>query len=146
MDKDYVIHCDASKYSYSGILQQNRPGTEELAPVAYFSGNFDKTQVKWNITEKEACTIYKLVKNAFFITGAKITVFSDHKPLKNFFGGGMNIAKLDRGSLELQEFDISIEFIQGKLNTVADVISHLKNEGLYNEHADKITRLRQQLI
>ena len=50
-----------------------------------------------------------------YITGAKTTVFSDHKPLKNFFEGGMNIAKLDRGSLELQEFDISLEFIQGKL-------------------------------
>ena len=35
--KDYVIHCDTSKYSYSGILQQTRPGTDELAPVAYFS-------------------------------------------------------------------------------------------------------------
>ena len=38
VNKDYVIHCDASKYSYSGILQQTRPGTDELAPVAYFSG------------------------------------------------------------------------------------------------------------
>ena len=46
VNKDYVIHCDASKYSYSGILQQTRPGTEELAPVAYFSGNFDKTPSK----------------------------------------------------------------------------------------------------
>ena len=96
VDKDYVIHCDASKYSYSGILQQTRPGTEELAPVAYFSGNFDKTQVKWNITEKEAYAIYKSVKKfAFYITGAKTTVFSDHKPLRNFFEGGMNITKLD---------------------------------------------------
>ena len=34
VDKDYVIHCDTSKYSYSGILQQTRPRTEELAPVA----------------------------------------------------------------------------------------------------------------
>ena len=125
VDKDYIIHCNASKYSYSGILQQTRPGTEELAPVAYFSGNFDKTEVKWNITEKEAYAIYKSVKKfAFYITGAKTTVFSDHKPLKNFFEGGMNITKLDRWSLELQEFDISLEFIQGKLNTVADVISH----------------------
>ena len=47
----------------------------------------------------------------------------------------MNITKLDRWSLELQEFDISLEFIQGKLNTVTDVISHLKNEGLYKEHS-----------
>ena len=37
VDKDYVIHCDSSKYSYLGILQQTRPGTEELVPVAYFS-------------------------------------------------------------------------------------------------------------
>ena len=141
VDKDYVIHCDASKYSYSGILQQTRPGTEELAPVAYYSGNFNKTQVKWNITEKEAYTIYKSVKKfTFYITGAKTTVFSDHKPLKNFFEGGMNITKLDRWSLELQEFDISLEFIRGKLNTIVDVISHLKNEGLYKEHSNEDQR------
>ena len=137
VDKDYVIHCDASKYSYLGILQQTRPGAEELAPVAYFSGNFEKTQVKWNITEKEAYAIYKSVKKfAFYKTGAKTTVFSDHEPLKNFFEGGINITKLDRWSLELQEFDISLEFIQGKLNTVADVISCLRNEGLYQEHSN----------
>ena len=47
----------------------------------------------------------------------------------------MNITKLDRWSLELQKFDISLEFIQGKLNTVADIISRLKNGGLYQEHS-----------
>ena len=138
VDKDYVIHCDASKYSYSGILQQTRTGTEELAPVVYFSENYDKTQVKWNITEKEAYTIYKSVKKfAFYITGAKPMVSSDHKPLKNFFERGMSITKLDRWSLELHEFDISLEFIQGKLNTVANIISCLRNEGLYQEHSNK---------
>ena len=54
----------------------------------------------------------------------------------------MNIPKLDRWSLELQEFDISIEFIQGKLNTVADVISRLKNEGLYNEHSNEDHKIK----
>ena len=138
VNKDYVIHCDTSKYSYSCILQQTRPGTDELEPVAYFSGNFDKTQVKWNIKEKEAYAIYKSVKRfAFYITGVKTTVFSDHKPLKNFFEGGMNISKLDRWSLELQEFYISLKFIQGKLNKIADVISRLKNKGLYIEHFDE---------
>ena len=47
----------------------------------------------------------------------------------------MNITKLNRWSLELQEFDISLEFIQGKLNTVADITSHLKNGGLYEKHS-----------
>ena len=138
VNKDYVIHSDVSKYNYSGTLQQTRSGTDELALVSYFSGNFDKTQVKWNITEKEAYAIYKSAKRfAVYITGAKTTVFSDQKPLKNFFEGGMNIAKLDRWSLELQEFDISLEFIQGKLNKITDVILRLKNEGLYVEHSDE---------
>ena len=61
-------------------------------------------------------------------------VFSDPKPLKNFFEGGMSIAKLDRIG---QEFNISLEFIQGKLNKVTDVILRLKNEGLYIEHSDE---------
>ena len=47
----------------------------------------------------------------------------------------MNITKLDRWSLQLQEFDISLEFIKSKLDTVADIISHLKNGGLYVEHS-----------
>ena len=54
----------------------------------------------------------------------------------------MNITKLDRWSLELQEFDISLEFIQGKLNTVVDVISHLKNEGLYKEHSTEDQKIK----
>ena len=48
----------------------------------------------------------------------------------------MNKTKLDRWSLELQEFDISLEFIQGKLNKIANIISRLKNKGLYTEHSD----------
>ena len=86
--------------------------------------------------EKEAYAIYKSVKRfAFYITGAKTTVFSDHKQCRNFFEGGMNIAQLDRWSLELQEFNVRLEFIQGKLNKIADMISRLKNEGLYTEHS-----------
>ena len=66
VNKDYVIHCNASKYSYLGILQQKRLDSDELAPVAYLSGNFDKTQVKWNITEKEANAIYRSAKRFGF--------------------------------------------------------------------------------
>ena len=67
VDKDYVIHCDASKYSHSGILQQTRPGMEELVLVAYFSGNFDKTQVKWNITEKGSLCYLQISKEVNFL-------------------------------------------------------------------------------
>ena len=36
LDKDYVIHCDASKYSYSGILQQNQTGNGRVSTSSLF--------------------------------------------------------------------------------------------------------------
>ena len=57
----------------------------------------------------------------------------------------MNITKLDRWSLELQEFDNSLEFIQGKLNTVTDVISHLRNKGLYHEHSNREQKVNMKV-
>ena len=49
----------------------------------------------------------------------------------------MNIAKLDRWSLDLLEFDISLEFIKDKLYKIADVISRLKNKELYTKHLNE---------
>ena len=66
VNKDYIIHCDTSKYSYSGIPQHTRPGTNKFVPVAYFSGNFDKIQVKWNITEMEAMLSINLSRDFHF--------------------------------------------------------------------------------
>ena len=42
VDKDNFIHCNASKYSYLGILQQTRMDSDELAPVAYSQGTLIK--------------------------------------------------------------------------------------------------------
>ena len=41
--------------------------------------------------------------------------------------------------MEIQEFDICLEFIQGKLNKITDAVSRLKNEGLYVKHTDEKT-------
>ena len=43
----------------------------------------------------------------------------------------------EKEAYELQELYISLEFIQGKLNKIVDVILRLKNKGLYVEHSDE---------
>ena len=55
VNKEYVIHCDASKYSYSGILQQTRLGTDELAPV-------DKQNCRHDFKTQKQRTLYQTFK------------------------------------------------------------------------------------
>lgn len=45
----------------------------------------------------------------------------DHKPLLPFITDGMKIDKLDCWSLELQEYDIEMNYIKGTANVASDI-------------------------
>ena len=134
-DKTYHLQTDASNTGYSGILQQPRDNNpKELAPVAYFSGTFKGAQLRWSTSEKEGYAIYKSVnKFAFYIAGCKCICHTDHKPLKPFFEQGMKNTKLDRWSLQLQDYDLEFSFVKGSDNVLADSLSrlYLQDKGLY---------------
>ena len=49
----------------------------------------------------------------------------------------MSSAVLDRWALELQQFDIKFQHIQGKKNVVADMISRLGTLGLYQDNKNE---------
>ena len=150
--KTFYCQTDASKYGFSGILQQKRANSDtELGPIAYFSGTFSGPQLNWSTTEKEAYAIYKSIKKfAFYIEGHECIVLTDHKPLKPFFQQGMKIPKLDRWSIELQHFDLKFQFVAGSLNTVADKLSriHLQELGLYipNEGTGTATKSQANIV
>ena len=46
----------------------------------------------------------------------------------------MSSPEHDRWALELQQFDIKFQHIQGKQNVVADAISRLRTLGLYRDN------------
>ena len=78
-------------------------------------------------------TVYTLGhKISFYLTGADCTVYCDHKLLTPFFTTGMSSHVLDHWALELQQFHMKYEHIQGKNNVVVDVISRLRIYGLYH--------------
>ena len=80
---NYTLYTDASKYAYAGMLTQKTNGTDH--PITYVSGLFHGSQLNWATLTKEAYTIYMSVKKlSFYIDTAKITVKSDHLPLKKF--------------------------------------------------------------
>ena len=59
----------------------------------------------------------------YYLQGAKCTLNCDHKPLEPFLTRGMKIAKLDRWTMLLQEYDMTFVHIKGKDNILTDAIS-----------------------
>ena len=121
---DYVLYTDASNYAYAGVLTQTVDDTDH--PVAYVSGLFRGSQCRWAAMTKEAYAIYMSVKKlTFYLDSAKITVRSDHLPLKRFLEKSTLNSKVNNWAVELEDQNISFEYIPGIKNVLADTLSRL---------------------
>ena len=133
-NKPYVLYMDASNNAYSSVLCQLIDNEQDIREVAYFSGTFTAQNRSWCGTEKEAYAVLKSVQSVdYYLWGVKCTFLCDCKPLEPFLTRGMKIAKLDRWSMLLQEFDITFVHIRGKDNILTDAISRLHTIDIYEE-------------
>ena len=105
-------------------MTQHNNGTDH--PITYISGLFRGSQLNWATLTKEAYAIYMSVKKlSFYIDTAKITVKSDHLPLKKFLEKNTLNSKVNNWAVELESQDITFEYIPGIQNTLADTLSRL---------------------
>ena len=75
---------------------------------------------------REAYAIYMSVKKlSFYIDTTKITVKSDHLPLKKFLEKNTLNSKVNNWAVELESQNITFEYIPGIWNTLADTLSRL---------------------
>ena len=75
---------------------------------------------------KEAYAIYMSIKKlSFYIDTAKITVKSNHLPLKKFLEKNTLNSKVNNWAVELESQNITFEYIPGIWNTLADTLSRL---------------------
>ena len=120
----YTLYTDASRYAYAGVLTQRQDNTDH--PVAYISGLFRGSQLNWAALTKEAYAIYMSVKKlSFYLDSARITVHSDHLPLKRFLEKNTLNAEVNNWAVELESQKIDFVFIQGTKNVLADTLSRL---------------------
>ena len=125
----YMLFTDASGIGWVGVLTQefeenNRKKKQH--PICYVSGQFRGSQGNWAALTKEAYGIYMTVwKLSFYITDAEVTIKCDHLPLKKFLQKQTLNAKVNNWVVELEQFNLKLDWIQGVKNTLADSLSRL---------------------
>ena len=125
----YTLFTDASGIGWAGVLTQefeDDKGRKKQHPICYMSGQFRGSQQNWAALTKEAYAIYMAVRKlSFYITDAEVTIKCDHLPLKKFLQKQTLNAKVNNWAVELEQFNLKLEWIQGVKNTLADSLLRL---------------------
>ena len=101
-------------------------GKKKQHPICYVSGQFRGSQQNWAALTKEAYAIYMAIRKlSFYITDVEVTIKCDHLPLKKFLRKQTLNAKVNNWAVELEQFNLKLEWIQGIKNTLADSLLRL---------------------
>ena len=123
----YEVTSDASQTGVGAVLTQ----TDETGcrPVAYASRKLNKAEQGYSTHERELLAIlYSLQTWRPYLNGSKFKILTDHHPLKYLDSQRTLSRKQARWVEFMQEFDYRIDYIKGKLNTVADALSRQYQE------------------
>ena len=128
LNRPYHLYADASDKCVDALLAQVREDGTEY-PIYFLSHKLNPTQAKYATIERECYSVfYALQKLDVYLRGAKVKVFTDHKPLTSLLTAPMKNKRLERWSLAISEYDIEIHHIPGKMNVVADTLSRQYQE------------------
>ena len=125
---ELVLQCDASSVGVGAALLQ--PGPDgALQPVAYASRILNNAEQNYSQIERESlAVVFGVTKYRQYLLGRHFKLLTDHKPLITVLGEHkpvtqLGAARIKRWALLLAAYDHTIEFIRGKDNVFADVLS-----------------------
>ena len=122
--KEFFLHTDSSDYGLGAVLMQEKNGL--LHPLAYVSKTLNASQRRYSATKKEALAlVFALTYFRHIILLYKITVLTDHKPLLGALEKPTKDEFLQRWALLVQDYNIRLEYIEGRRNIFADTLSRL---------------------
>jgi hypothetical protein len=120
--KPFVINTDASEHALGAVLQQDQG--DGLRPIGFMSKMISGSQKNYPVHELEMLAIVEACEHwRHLIRGQKVTVRSDHHSLQYFFKQSSLSKQQVRWMEGLSQFDITIEYVKGKNNGVADAMS-----------------------
>ncbi|GFW07664.1 hypothetical protein TNCV_3917971 [Trichonephila clavipes] len=113
--------CPFGTYRY--LRMPFGEGSDEH-PIEFASRLLTPAERNYSTTEREAlAVVWALKKFRGYIEGTEITVASDHQPRKWLLNLKSPTGRLSRWALEIQSFNLKVQYIPGKANVVADMLS-----------------------
>ena len=131
-DKPFILRADASDRAIGAVLEQKREGAltaHGTVPVAFFSRKLGKSQLNWTPREKETYAVVEALKKwAGWIGLQPVVITTDHKSLEDWVHEKMDTPSGPAGRRArwheiLSKFDLTVQYVPGKDNVVADAMS-----------------------
>ncbi|KAI0992935.1 hypothetical protein K3495_g15249, partial [Podosphaera aphanis] len=125
------IYTDASKFAVGCHISQKQYKYEKSAkrmfpvPILFDSITLNRGQRNYGTYKRELFAIVEFTRkyNYMFRTKSPSTVYTDHRPLTYFLETSQAEGIYARWASELRMLNITIEYIQGTRNKVADALS-----------------------
>ncbi|UYV63312.1 K02A2.6-like [Cordylochernes scorpioides] len=121
-----IVSADASSFGIGGVLRQEQPNGS-LKPIAYVSRTLSETKKRYSQIEKEGLAIvWTCERLKDYVTGIKIHIETDHKPLIAIFTSKSledMTPRLQRLKMRMMRYSYQISHIAGKKQIVADMLS-----------------------
>ncbi|GFX90565.1 retrovirus-related Pol polyprotein from transposon 297 [Trichonephila clavipes] len=125
--KPFVIRTDASSVALGAVLLQGEKDEEH--PIEYASRLLSSSERNYSTTEKEAlAVVWALEKFRGYVEGQTIRLSSDHQPLKWLLSLKSPTGRLARWALQIQSYNLTIDYIPGRSNFIADLLSRPTSE------------------
>ena len=119
----FYLFTDASNTALGACLAQKH--VNKFVPISFASRTLNETEQRYSTTKREALGLLWALKHfRFVVFGYELTILTDHKPLIGLFNNTLpSDAALSRWVLLIQEFQPKIEYLPGKDNIHADILS-----------------------
>ena len=131
-DNKIFITCDTSKYRIESVLSFG-PTWETAPPVAFESCTMQGAKLHHSVHKQELLSmIHSLQKWCSDLLGSKIEIFTNHRTLENF-GTQHKLSAQQAWWMEfLSQYDLTIMYISGNINTTTNALSHFPERGDIN--------------